>query len=359
MKVLASNYPAEYGRSSGATVNFVTKSGTKDFHGLFSYFKRHEQFNANDFFNNRLSRSKARYRYNTWNYNIGGPIPIGKINRNRDKLFFFWSQEFWPLTVPTAIAQLTVPTLAERRGDFTQSLDLNGRVIPVRDPTTQQVYPGNVVPASRLDASGLFALSSSQIHFTDRGISGGRYNYVFQSENQTPIRMENARIDYNIRQNHSLAFTIASYVDQQTGAVGILTSGATNWPQMKKTYRLHGQATSSATPACSRLHSSTKPASAGRAVQKATAPTTRRSPATSVPPSASSPARSTPPATPSASFPTPPSEGSPTPPTSLWRAASPSTRSCTPSTSPTTSPRSRAATHSRPALWSNATTRAH
>ncbi|MCC7236916.1 MAG: carboxypeptidase regulatory-like domain-containing protein [Bryobacterales bacterium] len=243
VKVLMSNYPAEYGRSTGATVNFVTKSGTKDFHGLFSYFKRHEQFNANDFFNNRLSRPKARYRYNTWNYNIGGPVPISKINKNRDKLFFFWSQEFWPLTVPTSIAQLTVPTLLERRGDFTQSIDLNGRVIPVTDPTSRQVFPGNVVPASRLDQSGLALLKVfPDPNFSDRGVSGGRYNYVFQSENQTPIRMENARVDYNIRQNHSLAFTLASYVDQQSGAVGILTSGSTtNWPQMKKTYRLHGQ----------------------------------------------------------------------------------------------------------------------
>jgi len=242
VKVLMSNYPAEYGRSAGATVNFVTKSGTKDFHGLVSYFKRHEQFNANDFFNNRLSRPKARYRYNTWNYNIGGPIPISKINRDRNKLFFFWSQEFWPLTVPTAIAQLTVPTQLERRGDFTQSIDLNGRIIPITDPTSRQVYPGNVIPASRLDPSGLALLKVfPEPNFADRGVSGGRYNYVFQDENQTPIRMENARIDYNVTQNHSLALTIASFVDQQSGAVGILTAGSTNWPQMRKTYRLHGQ----------------------------------------------------------------------------------------------------------------------
>jgi hypothetical protein len=242
VKVLMSNYPAEYGRSAGATVNFVTKSGTKDFHGLFSYFKRHEQFNANDFFNNRLSRAKPRYRYNTWNYNIGGPIAIPKINRNRDKLFFFWSQEFWPLTVPQPIAQLTVPTALERRGDFSQTLDLNGRLIPITDPTTRQVFPGNVIPASRVDPSGAALLKVfPDPNFTDRTVSGGRYNYVFQAENQTPIRMENARVDYNIRQNHSLALTIASYVDQQEGAVGILTAGSTNWPQMKKTYRLHGQ----------------------------------------------------------------------------------------------------------------------
>lgn len=242
VKVLMSNYPAEYGRSAGATVNFVTKSGTKDFHGLVSYFKRHEQFNANDFFNNRLSRAKPRYRYNTWNYNIGGPIAIPKINRNRDKLFFFWSQEFWPLRVPTAIAQLTVPTLLERRGDFTQSIDLNNRLIPVIDPTSRQPFPGNVVPASRLDPSGLSLLKVfPDPNFNDRNVSGGRYNYVFQDENETPIRMENARVDYNIKQNHSLALTIASFVDQQSGAVGILTAGSTNWPQMKKTYRLHGQ----------------------------------------------------------------------------------------------------------------------
>ena len=97
VKILLGNYSAEYGRLSGANVQLVTKSGTKDFHGLFSYFKRHEEFNANNFFNNRLGVAKPRYRFNTWNYNIGGPIYIpGKFNKNHDKLFFFWSQEFWP-----------------------------------------------------------------------------------------------------------------------------------------------------------------------------------------------------------------------------------------------------------------------
>lgn len=243
VKVLLSNYPAEYGRSSGATVNFITKPGTKEFHGLLSYYKRHEQFNANDFFNNRLGRAKPRYRYNTWNYNIGGPVILPGVNKNRDKLFFFWSQEFWPLRVPQSIAQVTVPTLLERQGNFTQSIDLNGKLIPVRDPDTRQVFAGNVVPLSRLDSSGLSLLKMfPEPNFADRTVSGGRYNYVFQAENETPIRMENARVDYNITPSHSLALTIASFVDQQTGSNGILTvPTATNWPQMVKTYRLHGQ----------------------------------------------------------------------------------------------------------------------
>ena len=80
VKVLLSNYQAEYGRMSNGSVVLVTKSGTRDFHGLGSYFKRHEQFNAGNFFDNRLSQPKARYRYNTWNYNVGGPIYIpGKL----------------------------------------------------------------------------------------------------------------------------------------------------------------------------------------------------------------------------------------------------------------------------------------
>ena len=68
----------------------------------------------------------------------------------------------------------------------------------------------------------------------------GRHNYVFQVENETPIRMENARVDYNIKPNHSLALTIASFVDQQTGAVGS-DLRRHELAAKEKTYRLHGQ----------------------------------------------------------------------------------------------------------------------
>ena len=60
VRILVSNYQAEYGGAAGANIEMVLKSGTRDFHGLGSYFKRHEQFNANQFFNNRLGVPKAR-----------------------------------------------------------------------------------------------------------------------------------------------------------------------------------------------------------------------------------------------------------------------------------------------------------
>lgn len=178
VRILVSNYQAEYGRMAGSNIQIVTKSGTKDFHGLVSYFKRHEQFNANDFFNNRNSLPRSRYRYNTWSYNAGGPIFIpGRFNRNRDKLFFNWGQEFWPIR-RSSTGLLTVPTAAERSGDYSGTVDLNNRLIAIRDPLANASFPGNMIPASRLDPSGTALLKVFPApNFFDRNISRGQYNY--------------------------------------------------------------------------------------------------------------------------------------------------------------------------------------
>jgi hypothetical protein len=183
VKVLLSNYQAEYGRLSGANVHIVSKSGTKEFHGLASYWKRHEQFNANEFFNNLLGLPKPGYRYNTWNYNLGGPAYLpGKFNTSREKLFFFWAQEFWPLSQSTGLNYRTVPTAAERQGDFSGSLDVNNRLIVVTDPLARAPFPGNVVPPSRVDPNGqAFLKAFPEPNFTDRSVSKANYNYVFQA----------------------------------------------------------------------------------------------------------------------------------------------------------------------------------
>src|SRR5687767_12236418 len=128
VKVLLTNYQAEYGRSSGGTINVVIKNGTRDFHGGGFYLKRHEQFNANEYFNNAQGTPKQPYRFNYWGGNIGGPvlIPGTNFNKNRDKLFFFWSQEYLPRRYPTRQGTLTYPTQLERSGDFSKSFDTGG-----------------------------------------------------------------------------------------------------------------------------------------------------------------------------------------------------------------------------------------
>ena len=103
LKVLTSNYQAEFGRNSGGTITVVTKSGTQHFHGTAAWNHRHEGFNANLWQNNRNGRNAQNvpvsqispYRFNVETYSIGGPVFIPKLfNREKKKLFFFWSQEY-------------------------------------------------------------------------------------------------------------------------------------------------------------------------------------------------------------------------------------------------------------------------
>jgi hypothetical protein len=239
VKILISNYQAEYGRMAGSNIQIVTKSGAKDFHGLGSYFKRHEQFNANNFFNNQNAIPKPRYRFNTWTYNIGGPVYIpGKFNVNRDKLFFFWHQEFWP-TQSSATAQRTVPTPLEKEGNFSQSLDVNNKLIALKDPYSGGApFPGNIIPASRIDRNGQALMKIfHDPNFLDRSISRGQYNYVFVSENELPKSTDTLKLNYNINSNNFLAGSYSGFKEDQTGGFGVTNAG--NWPQMTKTWWSH------------------------------------------------------------------------------------------------------------------------
>jgi hypothetical protein len=198
--VLVSNYQAEYGRMSGGNVEIITKSGGQQFHGSGSYFNRNEDYNANNYFNNRLGLPRPLYRFNTVDYTVGGPVYIPKtFTRLRNKLFFFWSQEYWPEKTSQPVAQLTVPTALERRGDFSQSFDLNNRLIVVKDPTTGSPFPGNLVPANRIDPNGQAILNIfPQPNFLNRAISAGRYDYISQSVTTTPQLMNTLKLDYAV-----------------------------------------------------------------------------------------------------------------------------------------------------------------
>src|SRR5206468_3608302 len=127
-KVLTSNYQAEYGRSAGAQISAVTRSGTQDFHGSFYAFRRHDGMNANTWLNNRDSTptnhiNKPRLDQRDIGYSIGGPVYIpGSLNKNKDKFFFFFSQKHQKrLTPPASPTRVSVPTALERTGDFSQS----------------------------------------------------------------------------------------------------------------------------------------------------------------------------------------------------------------------------------------------
>ncbi len=113
MKVLTSNYGAQYGRSASGTILVDTKSGGSSLHGGAYYYGRNEIFNARNYFDETLRA--PQYRKNDFGFTLGGPITIPKLYPHRDRTFFFFSEEFRLEKDPTDNNfNQAVPSLAER-----------------------------------------------------------------------------------------------------------------------------------------------------------------------------------------------------------------------------------------------------
>ena len=209
VKLVSDNYTAEYGGNMGTTIHIVSKSGTRSFHGNVYWYKRHEQFNANDFFNNRNGLAKPIYRFNTIGGSIGGPIYIpGKFNSDKSKLFFFFSEEDWRVRMPAARRTFTVPTQLERQGDFSQTLDQSGRLISIRDPLNNAPFPNNVVPPNRINPNGQVLLGILPMpNALNRDITRGAYNFEFQELIRMPKQLEMLTIDYRPTSNDLISVT--------------------------------------------------------------------------------------------------------------------------------------------------------
>ena len=229
VKALLGNYPAEYGRMAGAQIQLIAKSGTHDFHGFGSYYLRNDDLNANAFFNNRLNVPRPMYRYNVLNYGIGGPLYIpGHLNKNRNKLFFFWTEEFWPIKNTNTLQSVTVPTALERQGNFSQSVNGSNQLYVVTDPTTGAPFPGNIVPTNRINPNGQALLNVLPLpNFTNRSVSGGAYNFISQSTANTPNRVDTWKNDYNIHSNDLLTFTWSAHYRMEQGYG---TQSGVAWP---------------------------------------------------------------------------------------------------------------------------------
>lgn len=154
-RVLASGYSAEYGASASGVIVTTTKSGTNQFHGSAYEFFRNDKLDAagptapRDASGNKL---KAPLRYNLFGGTIGGPVI-----RNRTHFFFAYQRT---QTTSGSTQILTVPTELQRKGDFSQTYNAGGKLIPIYDPFSTQVvngvtvrdpFPGNIISANRLD----------------------------------------------------------------------------------------------------------------------------------------------------------------------------------------------------------------
>ncbi len=207
LKVLASNYQAEFGRNSGGTITVVTKNGTQQFHGSGAWNHRHEEFNADSWANNHTIKNGAAtprvpYRFNVETYSIGGPAYIPKLaNKDKKRLFFFVSQEYTGQFVAGSTQKLFMPTAAERLGDFSAdqgNSNGNPTVLKLLDPANNNAqFTNNIIPSSRINPVGQALLNFFPLPNYTPTISGDLFinNYTEQGSAPHPRRNDVVRID--------------------------------------------------------------------------------------------------------------------------------------------------------------------
>jgi hypothetical protein len=205
-KVLTSNYGAQYGRNGSGTVEVETKSGTSAFHGDAYEFLRNDAFNAQNFFNDPSHGNTGKipaYKKNDFGYTLGGPVFIPNVyNTNKQKTFFFWSQEWRRERVPNTF-NVPVPFSAERAGDFSdvcpnpQSLSFQDCPI---DPSTGTFFVNNQVP---VDPAATALLPLIPVATVD---TPGGASFVQTQTLPTSWREELVRVDHNINDHNRVTF---------------------------------------------------------------------------------------------------------------------------------------------------------
>jgi hypothetical protein len=210
-KVLTSSYSAEYGRTSGGIVTMIINSGTDLYHGAAYEYFRNEDLNANNFFNNVLNKARSQDRYNLFGAKLGGPVWIPKVYKGKEKTFFFFNYEGLRQSAPYFNTS-TVPSQAFRGGDFSASK------IVVFDPTGNAAFPGNKIPASRIDSaaakiSGVMPLANSPGSF-DAANGLAANNLVAIGSSKPANNAYTARIDENVTEKDRFFGTLTHFNNQ-------------------------------------------------------------------------------------------------------------------------------------------------
>lgn len=279
-KVLSSNYTADVGRSGGGSVIITTKGGGNEFHGTVYEFVRNDYFNANTFFNNRLGRRSdgtpvaevPRLRYNNFGGVISGPVLIPNVGDGGDRLlydgrnrtFFFVSEEVRRITRATSSAGATVPSLAQRGGDFSANLgnlicqnasgglatstsstscttagttpidlvDTAGNSIQLRAgqvfrQTDNVPFAGNIIPSQFIDPRSVGLLAAYPL--PNNGING----FTTSQTNTNNTRQEVFRVDHNFNDNHKVFGRLTFDTSDTTEFGGLFTGFAL--PDLAKT----------------------------------------------------------------------------------------------------------------------------
>jgi len=210
-KVIANNYSAEFGHSTGGVVTMSTRSGTNEFHGSIFESLRNDALDARNFF----AAKKSPIRLNQFGGALGGPI-----RKDRTHFFATWEQTRQK-TGDTVTS--TVPTLANRAGDFSDLRDGAGQRVIIYDPATtvgrdRNAFPGNRIPLDRIDPVARAILNYYPLP-NRQGTATNASNYVGNSTGVLNRNIVVGRLDHQIRPSDLV--TARYYInDSGTSATG-------------------------------------------------------------------------------------------------------------------------------------------
>jgi len=202
-KILTNFAPPEFGLTNGGLVNTVTKSGSNDVHGSLYEYLRNDAFDAR----NTFTSSVPAFRYNQFGGAAGGPVTLPKIYRGKDRTFFFFNYEgSRRRAVGNPIT--SVPIAEWRNGDFSNLRNAAGALIQIYDPATtapnpngsgfvRQPFPGNVIPANRIDGVARNVLSFfPQPNLPPNNRFTQSLNYLGSQPLTTDVNQYHARVDH-------------------------------------------------------------------------------------------------------------------------------------------------------------------
>src|SRR6266851_2493089 len=219
-RVVRGVYDAESGRSAGAQVNVITRSGTSDLHGGLYEFFRNDDLNANSFFNNATTPATPRptLRYNDFGGTVGGPVWIPKIYEQRNKTFFFVSEE----------ARRIIPYSGMTSGQFnhvicTQWANSNGA------PGACQAY-GTSIPATSINPVAAAYIKDLFSKFPAPNLVSATnpFGYLANLANTFNFREDMVKIDHVFSPKLSVNGKILHDTNPTTEAGGLFTNTIIN-----------------------------------------------------------------------------------------------------------------------------------
>jgi len=240
VKVLVANFNAEYGARSGGQMNIMIKGGTSQWHGSGYYFLRNEALNGNEWFNNKLGVKRAAYKFHNMGGTFGGPviIPGTNFNKDRNKLFFFFSYDYLKTKGVTGANRYTMPTAAERQGDYSSTVTTAGVLVPIIDPTTGLQFPGNKIPQARIDRTGLAMMNLFPLPNATDPTGQRQYNAEFVNPFERPRHDRILRIDYPISSTDNFYIRLLQDVTENRGYGQILGALGNGWRQFPHNYHI-------------------------------------------------------------------------------------------------------------------------